>query len=133
MRDCKRILIVVTALAMNQGTFVWGHTHENLQSEPLLAHVKVFHISSMNAELPDGWHWHWNFLGHFIVQPQRPQSILSEFPNVLKTPQLENFTLPGTCFSQDWCRPPQLAWYYNHRRNVPGSERLYLTLQSLRI
>lgn len=49
----------------------WGHSHDSLQGQHLLQHLKCFHPPVQNQPLPSDWHSHTLFPGMVLEENDR--------------------------------------------------------------
>lgn len=49
----------------------WGHSHDSLQGQQLLQHLKCFHPPYQNQPLPSDWHSHAIFPGMALEENDR--------------------------------------------------------------
>lgn len=49
----------------------WGHSHDSLQGQQLLQHLKCFHPPFQNLPLPSDWHSHTLFPGMALEENDR--------------------------------------------------------------
>ncbi|WP_417389777.1 hypothetical protein [Gimesia sp.] len=114
----------------------WGHSHDSLQGQQLLQHLKCFHPPFQNLPLPSDWHSHAIFPGMALEENDR-SFLLSGFQetsfyflllkrqNDFETVDLEIIAPQNLLFKQRSC----LGVIATHELCMP----IYLCLQILLI
>lgn len=65
MFSSDRFLAWALICCFTHAPVVWGHSHEKMDAEQLVAHLCQYHPATSDEELPKGWHWHVSCIDDF--------------------------------------------------------------------
>lgn len=53
-----RMIVLATILMVAHVPLPWRHCHKGMSTVQLTSHLRRYHASSSQSQLPRGWHWH---------------------------------------------------------------------------